>query len=522
MMPARSTREIQSALLSAFSSSDDFRGFLLDRFKLRLDRLVPLTQPLSVQMISVLEVAERAGWVNELVSAALSRQPENAVLAEISNPSLFSGTSSASPSLDDLIPGLNAVDLTGSTTSGASPGAPSNSAASRRILKLQDLLLHLPHQVCRFEIVGVTQATGFLVAPDVVLTLGAILTPEPPATKVRCRFDIPSSSGSEDIVVPVADKDWLLDLDVPPTAGMTDPALPQLNYALCRIARPIGAETVPGRSFVRGWISIPAKMPPTPVGSPLFLAQYIRYGPLKLIGNSQAVQGRLGTLLEYRIESGEGAAGAPCFNVKGDLIAVHLYGNPATEQRFGVTSQALRKRLIERDTFHLLGGDAIGAADPSPTTRPSIVALGGILTKKGLAKASNAPASSNPRPAPAKVIHLDDPQKDRWGKRTSRSGRRLRISIQSKSGRHFTFDAIVESTDKSPLEGPVLFYLHDSYPDNVIPIRSIDGRKSATLENISSYGSYTIGAQVKTAKGEWIGLELDLAKTPSVPKRFRD
>ena len=48
-----------------------------------------------------------------------------------------------------------------------------------------------------------------------------------------------------------------------------------------------------------------------------------------------------------------------------------------------------------------------------------------------------------------------------------------------------------------------------------------DGRR-AVLEEVRSYGVFTIGAQVRNTLGEWVGLELDLSGLPDLPKRFLD
>jgi hypothetical protein len=85
----------------------------------------------------------------------------------------------------------------------------------------------------------------------------------------------------------------------------------------------------------------------------------------------------------------------------------------------------------------------------------------------------------------------------------------------------FFFNAIVSSTDGSPLRGPVLFHLHDTYPKSVYRIRKIRDDKEAILEEVSAYGVYTLGVQVKDAQGAWVGLELDLASIEAVPARFR-
>ena len=87
--------------------------------------------------------------------------------------------------------------------------------------------------------------------------------------------------------------------------------------------------------------------------------------------------------------------------------------------------------------------------------------------------------------------------------------------------RVFIFDATVESRSGT-LTGPVIFHLHDSYPQNTIWIRKIRDGRRAVLEDVSSYSMYTIGVQVKNERGEWVGLEYNLTQLTDLPQRFFD
>jgi hypothetical protein len=84
----------------------------------------------------------------------------------------------------------------------------------------------------------------------------------------------------------------------------------------------------------------------------------------------------------------------------------------------------------------------------------------------------------------------------------------------------FLFDAVVSSLDGSPLQGPFVFHLHDSYPRPVIWVRKTRPDNTASLESITSTGVYTLAVQVKDAKGKWMGLEFDLRRLPRLAKRF--
>jgi hypothetical protein len=123
-----------------------------------------------------------------------------------------------------------------------------------------------------------------------------------------------------------------------------------------------------------------------------------------------------------------------------------------------------------------------------------------------------------PRAGP--VLYKNDCQKGRWGGSDEREGRRLEAVLGAVDDDDFEVTLIVRSTDDSPLEGPVVFHLHDTYPRQRIWIRKIRDDTWAALEDVNAFEVFTIGAQVKTRSGRWTGLELDLATLAKLPKRF--
>lgn len=131
-----------------------------------------------------------------------------------------------------------------------------------------------------------------------------------------------------------------------------------------------------------------------------------------------------------------------------------------------------------------------------------------------------SPASEDEPPAPGPIIHEDDPQKERWGGLAERDGRLLRAILESVERDIFYFSLVVESIDGTVLEAPVIFHLHESFPRSVVSIRRIIEGTHAMLSEWNAYGVFSVGAQVRNAKGDWIALELDLAKLPDLPTRF--
>ena len=122
-------------------------------------------------------------------------------------------------------------------------------------------------------------------------------------------------------------------------------------------------------------------------------------------------------------------------------------------------------------------------------------------------------------PQPGPILDFEDPQKGRWGRSSAHDGRQVRVVINSVERDTFFFSVIVESTDWTPLVAPVVFHMHDSYPRSLVTIRRIENQQ-AVLREWSSFGVFAIGVQVKDATDRWISLEVDLAETAGLPKRF--
>ena len=147
-----------------------------------------------------------------------------------------------------------------------------------------------------------------------------------------------------------------------------------------------------------------------------------------------------------------------------------------------------------------------------------------IVSVIGTNETTNAPDQGRLRseeaPEPGTIIHRKDIQKDRWGGKPERDGRVVHLVLESVEKDVFYFSVIVESTDNSPLEPPVIFHLHDSYPRNVVTIRRIVKERQAVLSEWQSFGVFAIGVQVKDASNKWTSLEIDLADLAGLPERF--
>jgi hypothetical protein len=114
----------------------------------------------------------------------------------------------------------------------------------------------------------------------------------------------------------------------------------------------------------------------------------------------------------------------------------------------------------------------------------------------------------------------DDKQKFQWGGSAKRNGRELVGFVEESSGNPdlFWVRLIVRPTEGGvPIQSPVRFHLHQTFPKEVVQVRSRQGE--AHLERYA-YGAFTVGAEVMTEPDTF--LELDLAADEAAPQRFRD
>jgi hypothetical protein len=482
------TLTLYQTLTEAFTP-EEVQELLRTHLGLRLDRVVSPEAPLSVQAREVIQMAERAGWTDDLIRAVFLARPTRPELAELAKSAGVTipvtvgeaGTRAALPAFTERPrpQSLSTIDP---------------AEWVRRTALLQNA-------VCRVEVGGRSFGTGFLVGPDTILTSHAVLQSvfekEYSPDSVWCRFDYRRKPSGE------IDSGTVARLHG--DRGILDAIEAPLGYCLLRLDAEVGREPLTPGGPPRGWLHIPDEAPVLIPGAPLFIAYYPGSGGLILSADPHAiVETTSDAKVRYRVSTEPGSAGAPCLDAELRVVAMHLSrvdadGKPGGLGE-GILIAAIRDRLRKQNLQDALGGEAPAEAVPA------VPDLSGD--------------SKPPEPRPVKCV--EDPQRGRWGRQAQRSGRRLFVELLDTEGRVFQFNAIVESTDGSPLEGPVVFHLHDTYPKSVIWVRKIHDGRRAVIWEITSYGVYTIGAQVKNAQGKWVGLEYNLVKEKELPQRFKE
>lgn len=206
-------------------------------------------------------------------------------------------------------------------------------------------------QICRVEVPVDRDwvfGTGFLVAPDVVITnyhvvedvVDGLVVP----TSIGLRFDY---AILEDGVTPNPGTiyrlaaDWLIDYSKYSSLDMQDnpaddPESNELDYALLRVAGAPGSSAAGGgvsktaNPQPRGWIAIPSKTHDFQKESALYIMQHPEGKELKLALDTHAIIGvnGNGTRVRYKTNTEGGSSGSPCFDANWNLVALHHAGDP--------------------------------------------------------------------------------------------------------------------------------------------------------------------------------------------------
>lgn len=372
-------QKLHEVLLAAFDQ-DDLRQMVKFDLDVNLDAVVGPGPPAS-RVFDLIQHLDGQGRLAELIEAAARARPKRPDMQAFFRRYAGGVAMAARPpadaaaAYDRLYAGKPPVDIqAGGVVEAAEVSArdPGLGVTIRRDAGFlnaavwAERLGQMERRVCRVELDGpggLSTATGFLVGPDAVLTVGHFLMPviagELSATGLRFRFDYRQSEGgqsSEGVVVPpadpgAADRPWLLSHSLPSPAELRGEegatvAADELDYALVRLARPMGAEPSAAGGGQRGWIVVPDAPPRVDALSPLMILQHPTGRPVKLAVDTDphAELTDDGRRLRYRVSTEPGSSGAPVFDRDWNLVAMHHYRR-SQEYRQGIPAWQIRGHL---------------------------------------------------------------------------------------------------------------------------------------------------------------------------------
>jgi hypothetical protein len=222
----------------------------------------------------------------------------------------------------------------------------------------------LAARVCRIERTetngGTRFGTGFLVAPDLVLTANHVVgAPEESAGSIFCRFDYVTTHSGDLIAEGTSVRVACHGVLATGHCGDTD----NMGYALLRLADPLGLQSAGGRAGesptpLRGWIMMPETYSPTPVGDVLYMLHHTEGGPLRISVGKFSGRSE-GSLCFYDIHAASGSSGAPCLSSQLEPIAIHLgaraaNGEPLRSEGFGLLLKDVLSKLSAQGLGHLV------------------------------------------------------------------------------------------------------------------------------------------------------------------------
>jgi hypothetical protein len=212
--------------------------------------------------------------------------------------------------------------------------------------RLAHWLIRTERQVCQVRC-GTSLGTGFLVGSDLVLTCYHVVAPHLAGavsnSGVAVRFDYRRDAAGND---PADDAgawigitpNWAIPHARYSAADLSligEPGSDELDYALLRLARPVGREPPEGEPASRGWVDVSSDRPLPHPGSSVLIVQHPGIAgatppaqrPLQITFDGGGFRGAnaTGTRVSYRPSTLPGSSGSPVHD--GSLLAVALHHN---------------------------------------------------------------------------------------------------------------------------------------------------------------------------------------------------
>ena len=240
-------------------------------------------------------------------------------------------------------------------------------------------------RVCKIEVGGNWRGTGFLVAPDIVLTNFHVIFGErifavedmnsrlSSAEPMEFVFDVWRAGGerpfSEKACKPAIDRPILFgtpyaERDVDRQFYPLSDSWPsdELDFVLVRLSESPGDDPMTALQEyevgTRGWLVPPGRFEGLlGKNKPIIVLQHSKGNPLQIAFDRCSGVSRNGTRVRYLTDTDEGASGSPCFSKTIEWCAVHHSGDPrwVSEYNQGIPVEGIVDLLIRKSSKELLG-----------------------------------------------------------------------------------------------------------------------------------------------------------------------
>jgi hypothetical protein len=290
-----------------------------------LEMLVP-SGDFESEVFQLIRRTKQEGWTEELVTAATS--------------------ASGNAKMKNLANALSLVEVDGDTrlVQRSLERTVREKSGFADFLPWAEKLIRLGHKMCRIEDASTARkalGTGFLVAPDLVLTNYHVVeghiasNAKADPTQLGCRFDYAVGPVGENpgLLKPLA-ASWLVAhrqysaVDSGDQGGL--PKETELDYALLRLADPIGEAPSPDGDGKRGWIPVSTGVALPEPNDILFIVQHPKGSPLKLAVGRILLRNGNQTRIRYDANTEPGSSGSAGFDAKLGLVLLHHGGDPDT------------------------------------------------------------------------------------------------------------------------------------------------------------------------------------------------
>ncbi|HZF48472.1 MAG TPA: trypsin-like peptidase domain-containing protein [Polyangiaceae bacterium] len=353
---------LNDAMRSAYLNVEELRALLFIRCARNLDDVVA-PAGLAVLVPALIQKAIAEGWYHQLLKGVVADRPTNQdviALDKMRRREIVAETPGA------MLERLTRLDLPFLDPLAYSAG-----------------LLRSARAVCQIEIDGQPQGTGFLVAPDLILTnhhviedlLNGAPAGGPPAGGDRIELLFDRTEGGQTRRAGCA-VDWLvasspaspLDTRPPQTRAGQEPGVDTLDYALLRLSERVADDIKDGAP--RGYLKPRVNAQSFRTDAPLQILQHPNGNVLRFRHDTKAIieLNAARTRVRYRTNTDHGSSGAPCFDERWNLVALHHSGTPAfqnADSNEGIPIDTVFNNLppSARATLNAaLGGPPVGGA----------------------------------------------------------------------------------------------------------------------------------------------------------------